>query len=96
MKILKTEYIFSDDRLHGMRRRRISGEKLPKRLAAESVRYDGKKNAESRSLDAPKKYVSAACASFRENDGCSLIGKAAVPLPLKTVRRATGRPAGKH
>ena len=96
MKILKTEYIFSDDRLHGMRRRRISGEKLPKRLAAESVRYDGEKNAESRSLDAPKicfcrlRQLQGKRRMFPDRKG------GCPPLPLKTVRRATGRPAGKH
>lgn len=96
MKTLKTEYSFSDDRLHGMRRRRISGEKLPKRLAAESVRYDGEKTPKAGVSTPPKKYVSAACASFRENDGCSLIGKAAVPPAAEdgtTGKRAARREA---
>lgn len=47
-------------------------------------------------VSTPQKYVSAACASFRENDGCSLIGKAAVPPAAEdgtTGNRAARREA---
>ncbi len=69
MKILKTEYIFSDDRLHGMRRCRISGEKLPKRLAAESVRYDGEKTPKAGVSTPPKNmFLPPAPASGKTTD----------------------------